>query len=70
MATGHEQALELLTKTTASNSQLHRSPDIHLWELLHKASYSSYIYFYNNEITMLSTAPDLPNTSVSPIFEH
>lgn len=70
MATGHKQAFKLLTKTTASNIQLHPSPDIYLWELLHKASYSSYIYFYNNEITMLSTALDLPNTSLPAIFEH
>lgn len=36
MATGHKQALKLLTKTKASNNQLNRSPDIHLWELLNK----------------------------------
>lgn len=57
MATGHKQALKLLTKTTASNSQLNQSQDIHLQESLHKASYSSYIYFYNNNDVINSTGP-------------
>lgn len=38
MATGHKWALKLFTKTMASNNQLNWSPDIHLWELLHKTA--------------------------------